>query len=99
MTEDSLPYGNDHNMKEFTYEQLIESNVLTLEALFRVLERKGLVNKSELFDAIKEVQEEDREKRQQDIDKKKGALAPFCFTECCKFPYLHLDTQQVVVFQ
>lgn len=67
MSEKNVPYGNDHNMQEFTYEQLIESNVLTLEALFRLLEKKGIITKSEMYDEIKLVQEEDRKKRQQNI--------------------------------
>lgn len=68
MSEENIPYGNDHDeLKEFTYEQLIESNVITLEALFRLLERKGLITKSEMYDEIKKVQEEDKEKRQRHI--------------------------------
>lgn len=62
MSENPVPYGNPKEKPEtFTYNELAYSNYLTLEALFRVLERKGIVTQNEILEEIQKVQIEDKE--------------------------------------
>lgn len=62
MSENPIPYGNPKEKPQtFTYNELTYSNYLTLEALFRVLERKGLVTQKEVLEEIQKVQIEDKQ--------------------------------------
>lgn len=62
MSENPVPYGNPKEKPQtFTYNELTYSNYLTLEALFRVLERKGIVTQKEVLEEIQKVQVEDKE--------------------------------------
>ena len=64
MSENPVPYGNPKEKPEtFTYNELTYSNYLTLEALFRVLERKGIVTQKEILEEIQKVQVQDKELR------------------------------------
>lgn len=64
MSEDPVPYGNPKEKPEtFTYNELTYSNYLSLEALFRVLERKGIVTQQEVLEEIQKVQIEDKKLR------------------------------------
>lgn len=54
MSENPVPYGNPKEKPEtFTYNELTYSNYLTLEALFRVLERKGIVTQRKYYKRFK----------------------------------------------
>lgn len=64
MSKDPVPYGNPKEKSEtFTYNELTYSNYLSLEALFRVLERKGIVTQQEVLEEIQKVQIEDKKLR------------------------------------
>jgi hypothetical protein len=40
-----------------TFEELLLSNTIQQEAIFNILERKGLINKQELLDEIKRLRQ------------------------------------------
>ena len=64
MSEDFIPYGNPKEKKEtFTYEELTYSNYLTIEALGRLLIKKGIITEREIFIEINKIQQEDKELR------------------------------------
>ena len=48
-----------------TPEELLHSQILTVEALIRVLDRKGLVRKDEIVTEVQNVRRELEEKRKQ----------------------------------
>ena len=48
-----------------TPDELLHSQVLTVEALIRILDRKGIVNKDEIVTEVQNVRRELEEKRTQ----------------------------------
>ena len=46
-----------------TFEEILTSNVYTQEALINLLERKGLINKTELLEEIKRLREKQAKPR------------------------------------
>ena len=47
-----------------SFEEVLMSNVFTQEALINLLEAKGIIQKSELFDEIKRLRKEQKNSRQ-----------------------------------
>ena len=47
--------------KEISVEQLTVATTITLEALMKVLENKGLVNSSEIIEEIKQIKSADKQ--------------------------------------
>lgn len=50
--------GKDHERKEISFKELLVSNTYTQEAIINLLDKKGLINKQDIFDEIIRLRDE-----------------------------------------
>jgi len=58
MSENKSEQPNKTGRKEVSFDELSYSNMMSMEALFRVLQRKGIVTQREVLDELTSVKKE-----------------------------------------